>query len=244
MTLPSPYCVSHGEAGSRDAGPHGRRRHLEGTRVSGRALAGGGRRPARGLPPAGTAFARRGAVHRTNGRIRGGPGAVPAGLVLLPIAVRALAAFAGIHATVAQALLTTSRESSSAPAWSICGRRRHGSSPPPTVSAGGWTRPARRRAAAARGRGLEPAGGARAAEARRGCAGAGQRGGDEAQRAIGELRDLARGIHPAVLTDRGLGPALRTSRAARRCPSTFSRGRTSGSRRRSKRRPTSSPPRR
>ena len=33
--------------------------------------------------------------------------------------------------------------------------------------------------------------------------------GDEAQRAIGELRDLARGIHPAVLTDRGLGPALR-----------------------------------
>ena len=31
---------------------------------------------------------------------------------------------------------------------------------------------------------------------------------DELQSAIDELRELARGIHPAVLTDRGLGPAL------------------------------------
>ena len=31
----------------------------------------------------------------------------------------------------------------------------------------------------------------------------------EAKAAIGELRDLARGLHPAVLTDRGLAPALR-----------------------------------
>jgi signal transduction histidine kinase len=30
----------------------------------------------------------------------------------------------------------------------------------------------------------------------------------EAKQALGELRTLARGIHPAVLTDRGLGPAL------------------------------------
>jgi len=30
----------------------------------------------------------------------------------------------------------------------------------------------------------------------------------EAKRAMVELRDLARGLHPAVLTDRGLGPAL------------------------------------
>ena len=36
---------------------------------------------------------------------------LPAGLVLLPISVRALSAFAGIHAAVARALLTTSRES-------------------------------------------------------------------------------------------------------------------------------------
>ena len=36
---------------------------------------------------------------------------LPAGLVLLPISVRALGAFAGIHAAVARALLTTSRES-------------------------------------------------------------------------------------------------------------------------------------
>jgi signal transduction histidine kinase len=32
----------------------------------------------------------------------------------------------------------------------------------------------------------------------------------ELQQALGELRELARGIHPAVLTDQGLGTALRT----------------------------------
>ncbi|MCC6223646.1 MAG: hypothetical protein IT201_09185, partial [Thermoleophilia bacterium] len=32
--------------------------------------------------------------------------------------------------------------------------------------------------------------------------------GDELALALGELRELARGIHPAILTDRGLGPAL------------------------------------
>jgi signal transduction histidine kinase len=37
----------------------------------------------------------------------------------------------------------------------------------------------------------------------------------ELQAAIAELRDLARGIHPAVLTDRGLAPALRD--VANRC---------------------------
>jgi signal transduction histidine kinase len=31
---------------------------------------------------------------------------------------------------------------------------------------------------------------------------------DEARQALEELRELARGIHPAILTDRGLGPAL------------------------------------
>jgi signal transduction histidine kinase len=39
---------------------------------------------------------------------------------------------------------------------------------------------------------------------------------DEAKLALGELRDLARGIHPAVLTDRGLDAAL--SALAARCP--------------------------
>jgi len=38
----------------------------------------------------------------------------------------------------------------------------------------------------------------------------------EAKRALAELRDLARGIHPAVLTDRGLDAAL--SAVAARCP--------------------------
>jgi signal transduction histidine kinase len=31
---------------------------------------------------------------------------------------------------------------------------------------------------------------------------------DEAKLALGDLRDLARGIHPAILTERGLGPAI------------------------------------
>ncbi len=38
----------------------------------------------------------------------------------------------------------------------------------------------------------------------------------EVKLALAELRDLARGIHPAILTDRGLGPAL--SSLAARCP--------------------------
>ena len=36
--------------------------------------------------------------------------------------------------------------------------------------------------------------------------------------ALRELRDLAHGIHPAVLTDRGLAPRWARSRPARRCP--------------------------
>jgi signal transduction histidine kinase len=39
---------------------------------------------------------------------------------------------------------------------------------------------------------------------------------EEAQLAVKELRELARGIHPALLSDRGLGPALEA--LASRCP--------------------------
>jgi signal transduction histidine kinase len=35
-----------------------------------------------------------------------------------------------------------------------------------------------------------------------------ERAHEEAQAALGELRDLARGLHPAILSDRGLAPAL------------------------------------
>jgi len=41
-------------------------------------------------------------------------------------------------------------------------------------------------------------------------------GGDELRAALDELRELARGIHPAILTDQGLGAALRS--LAERCP--------------------------
>lgn len=43
-----------------------------------------------------------------------------------------------------------------------------------------------------------------------------ERAHEEAKQAIVELRDLVRGIHPAVLTDRGLDPAV--SALAARCP--------------------------
>ena len=60
-----------------------------------------------------------------------------------------------------------------------------------------------------------------------------------------ELRELARGIHPAILTERGLGPALRgaarAGAAARRDHRDTAR---SGSRRRSRRPRTTSSPRR
>ena len=73
----------------------------------------------------------------------------------------------------------------------------------------------------------------------------------ELQASLDELRELARGIHPAVLTDRGLGPALETlagrapvpveitGERARRPPRRRSRPRsTSSSRRRSRTSPS------
>ena len=43
-----------------------------------------------------------------------------------------------------------------------------------------------------------------------------RRAADQLQGAIAELRELARGLHPAILTDRGLGPALGS--LVERCP--------------------------
>ena len=63
--------------------------------------------------------------------------------------------------------------------------------------------------------------------------------------ALAELRELARGIHPAILTDRGLGPAVQ---GARRPRAAAGRGRRRARRApgaaRSRPPPTSSPPRR
>ena len=62
---------------------------------------------------------------------------------------------------------------------------------------------------------------------------------------LDELRELARGIHPAVLTERGLGPALEALAIARAGARRDRRScRTSGSRGRSRRPPTTSSPRR
>ena len=68
---------------------------------------------------------------------------------------------------------------------------------------------------------------------------------EELKLATDELRELARGIHPAVLTELGLIAALRT--LSRRAPlpvglEYYDRGRAA--RRRSRPPPTSSPPRR
>jgi len=141
----------------------------------------------------------------------------PAGLVLLPIAVRGAGAFAGIHALVARALLTTSREHELSArvvdlrtsqariiAAADAERRRlerdlHDGAQQRLVAVALNLGIARERLA----RGDD-------------ALDLVSQAGDEAQRAIGELRDLARGIHPAVLTERGLGAALRD--VAGRCP--------------------------
>lgn len=64
------------------------------------------------------------------------------------------------------------------------------------------------------------------------------------EEALRELRDLARGIHPPVLTDRGLEAALTRSPNGARCRCTSTQSCPSGRPRPSRPRPTSSPPRR
>jgi signal transduction histidine kinase len=132
--------------------------------------------------------------------------AMVAGLVLLPIAVRAASAFASIHAGFARMMLTAP------PDPEVAGLR---SSQARIIAAADAERRRLERDLhdGAQQRLVAVALQLRMARDRL------QRGddalelvtqaGDEAQRAIGELRDLARGIHPAVLTERGLGAALR-----------------------------------
>ena len=74
-----------------------------------------------------------------------------------------------------------------------------------------------RRCAAAAGRARRAA--ARAREAARRARGDAllRAAAEELNHALAELRELARGLHPAVLVDRGLAPALETLARARRC---------------------------
>ena len=68
---------------------------------------------------------------------------------------------------------------------------------------------------------------------------------EHARAAVEELRDLASGIHPAVLSQRGLDAALESlADALARCPSSSTSRSTSGSRPAPRPRPTSSSPRR
>ena len=64
---------------------------------------------------------------------------------------------------------------------------------------------------------------------------------DELTRAIEDLRELARGIHPAVLTDRGLDAALDALASRSPVPVDVAVP-ASGCRGRSRRRPTTSSP--
>ena len=66
----------------------------------------------------------------------------------------------------------------------------------------------------------------------------------ELQTSLAELRELARGIHPAVLTERGLEPALESLAARAPVPVTLEARAGTPARRRSRARPTSSSPRR
>jgi signal transduction histidine kinase len=129
-----------------------------------------------------------------------------AGLILLPIAVRGASAFATLHATFARMMLTaptdpevaTLRSSQARIIAAADSERRrlerdlHDGAQQRLVAVALQLRMARDRLA----RGDDALELVTVA-------------GDEAQKAIGELRDLARGIHPAVLTERGLEAALR-----------------------------------
>ena len=170
---------------------------------------------------------------------------VPTGLLLLPISVRLASAFAGVHAALAKALLTTGREHElSARVVDLRTSQAR------IIAAADAERRRLERDLhdGAQQRLVAVALNLRIASERM------KRGddaldlvtmaGDEAQRAIGELRDLARGIDPAVLTERGLGPALRD--VAGRCPIPVDvvAWPEERFRPRSRPRPTSSPPRR
>jgi hypothetical protein len=61
---------------------------------------------------------------------------------------------------------------------------------------------------------------------------------------LAELRELARGIHPAVLSERGLEPALTAWSRVRRCRRSSPPHSPAACRQRSRQRPTSSSPRR
>jgi signal transduction histidine kinase len=137
--------------------------------------------------------------------------------LILPISVRLASAFANVHAALAKALLTTGREHElSARVVDL----RTSQARIIAAADGERRRLERDLHDGAQQRLVAVALNLRIASERM------KRGddaldlvtmaGDEAQRAIGELRDLARGIHPAVLTERGLGPALRD--VAGRCP--------------------------
>ena len=97
-----------------------------------------------------------------------------------------------------------------------CRTRARASSRRPTPSAGGWsaTCTTARSSGSSRCRCSSgwPSGGWPRARTSRDLVAAAD---EELRAAISELRDLARGIHPAVLTDRGLAPALRD--VAQRC---------------------------
>ena len=133
-------------------------------------------------------------------------GAFVSGLLLLPISVRATSAFATLHATFARMMLTappdpevaTLRSSQARIIAAADAERRrlerdlHDGAQQRLVAVALQLRMARDRLAR----------GENALDLVSVAA-------DEARTAIGELRDLARGIHPAVLTERGLEAALR-----------------------------------
>ena len=67
---------------------------------------------------------------------------------------------------------------------------------------------------------------------------------DELQLAVGELRELARGVHPAILTEDGLGAALESLADRTPIPVRIVAAPERGCRARSRAPPTSSPARR
>ena len=174
-----------------------------------------------------------------------GVGVRAAGRVDRAVALASIRALASMHAAVARPSSARARTRSSRHGCRTCRGRAPASSPRPTPSGAAWSATST----------TAPSSGSSRSRSSSGSPAGAMAGGqdvadlvaqadEEARLAIAELRDLARGIHPAILTDRGLAAGLRDLAARAGLPvEVRSVPRGAPSRARRGRRPTSWSPR-
>ena len=145
-----------------------------------------------------------GPAQRRRGRRR--PGGLAVAVALLPVAAYPITAWAGARSALARAILAPGSWSWTS-GWSRSPGRGRAWSTPSSWTGGGSSATCTTAPAAGRAhRGPRPG------QARPG-AGLGRRGKvdtahEQARQALAELRELIRGVHPQVLTDRGLPAAV------------------------------------